>query len=108
MDFYQDFLKIKIKYFNVSIDGLDSGTDRKDFKFVLIDTDIEKYAVKSLEDITKKIDGKIALDSIDAAAEIVLDGNFKSIVTLPVSKENISFFEPSFRGHTEYFQKKME
>lgn len=72
--------------------------------FLLIDVDTDSTTIDCLEKITPFVDGEIAFRTIRAGAIMVEKGYFSSLVTLPVSKENINLIEPSFKGHTEYLQ----
>jgi 4-hydroxythreonine-4-phosphate dehydrogenase len=47
-------------------------------------------------------DGRLALDSIMAAADAAERGDATALVTAPVSKRVIAAIEPGFKGHTEY------
>jgi 4-hydroxythreonine-4-phosphate dehydrogenase len=106
LDLFLELINLKINYKSIKIEELEKNADLKIFKFILIEIDDSQIKLKRISDITKEIDGKIAYDSINLAAKLVKDGFFKSIVTLPVSKENINIFDSSFKGHTEFFQKK--
>ena len=82
----------------------------KKCKFILIDIDelinIKNFNFDNIFSITKYLDGLIAYNSIEMASNLIRDNFFKSLVTLPVNKKNINQIDPSFKGHTEYFQKK--
>ena len=106
VDFYLKFLKIKLNYFSIKMHELDKINKNRKNKFILIDIDENDLRIESLDFLKEKIDGQIALKSIEAAAELVKKEIFNSVVTLPVSKKNISLLNPSFTGHTEFFQKK--
>ena len=77
-----------------------------DSKFILFNIDHSNYNIRELSDITERIDGEIAFKSIDFAADLVNNMEFSSVVTLAVSKKNINIIDCSFKGHTEFFQKK--
>ena len=105
IDFYLNLLKIKINYLSFKEHELYKlKLNNKKYKFILIDIDNSNFKIKKLDDIAEKIDGAIALKSIEAAAGLVQKGFFNSVVTLPVSKKNIHLLMPSFVGHTEFFQ----
>ena len=108
MDFFQKLLDFKLNYLSVNIEEIDNikNINLADYKFVLLDVANPQKEIKELNDITKYIDGEIAFKSIDIAADLVSKNYFKSIVTLPVSKENINLIDKTFMGHTEFFQKK--
>lgn len=105
--FYKKLLKINVslksidlKYFN---ELYSIKQDKSDF--ILLNIDDFTGNINNINDITHSIDGKCAYLSIKTGAELVKSGIFKSIVTLPVSKENINIFDSAFHGHTEFFQK---
>ncbi|HOV14747.1 MAG TPA: 4-hydroxythreonine-4-phosphate dehydrogenase PdxA, partial [Spirochaetota bacterium] len=47
----------------------------------------------------------IAYNTIKEAGILVKNGKFKSITTLPVTKESINLIDKDFYGHTEFYQK---
>jgi 4-phospho-D-threonate 3-dehydrogenase / 4-phospho-D-erythronate 3-dehydrogenase len=105
INFFLKLTGIDIPYKAIRITDLDRNIDIENIRFVLINIDTEQKTITGIDEIDKKIDGKIAYESIKNAAILVKDGYFKSITTLPVSKENINIFDKSFKGHTEFFQK---
>ena len=74
-------------------------------KIHLINIDNKNHKIDSIASITPEIDGYCAYQSIKKAANLVKKKKFSSIVTLPVNKKNTNLIEPSFFGHTEFFQK---
>jgi 4-hydroxythreonine-4-phosphate dehydrogenase len=104
-------LQIKIKYQSVNILNNDFTNliYEKKNKFILINIDnkigIQKNNIYSINSIEKDLDGLIAYNTIRYGADLVYKHFFKSIVTLPVNKENINKIDSSFKGHTEFFQK---
>ena len=108
---FQDEIKIKKDFIEIKADDFDSIYSKKitseKFFFINIDNLIKQNAeIKKIKEISKNYDGLCALKSIEIGANLVLDGYFKSLVTMPVSKENINIHDSTFKGHTEYFQKK--
>ncbi|HNZ26278.1 MAG TPA: 4-hydroxythreonine-4-phosphate dehydrogenase PdxA [Spirochaetota bacterium] len=85
---------------NLNISAIDDG---KDFSIINIDDRSFDMPINAIDD---KMDGKIALDTIKLTADLVKEGYFNSVVTLPVSKKNINIYDKNFTGHTEFYQKK--
>lgn len=56
----------------------------------------------------RAMDGRVALDSIAAAAQAAEGGDVAALVTAPVSKRVIAAVEPGFKGHTEYLAGRLE
>jgi 4-hydroxythreonine-4-phosphate dehydrogenase len=106
LDFYKNLLEININYRSIKQTDAIDITGLNGEKFILIDIDDDEPEISRLQDINERMDGDIAYRSIDIAADLVMKGTFKSIVTMPVSKKNINRFDPDFKGHTEFFQKK--
>lgn len=77
--------------------------DNKDFSIINID---DRSSNISINTIDENMDGKIAFDTVNLTADLVKNGYFNSVVTLPVSKKNINIFDKNFTGHTEFYQKK--
>jgi len=50
--------------------------------------------------------GWLSYRYLEIAAGLAVEGRFKALVTLPVSKSFIARRVPDFRGHTEYLQQK--
>lgn len=112
INFFLKILNLKISYIFVNSNEIDKLIKIKinKNKFILINIDnainIDNLKIENINSITPKLDGLVALKCIEIGANLVKDGFFKSIVTLPVSKKNINLKDKSFKGHTEYFQKK--
>jgi 4-hydroxythreonine-4-phosphate dehydrogenase len=50
----------------------------------------------------RTVDGRAALDCLNAAARAAETGDAGALVTAPVNKRAIAAVEPGFKGHTEY------
>ncbi len=99
--FFQNILQIQLDYIAISVhDFKECNFYEKNILFIDIDTRV--FDLKKISDITPCIDGSIALESIVYAADLIEKGYFSSMVTLPVSKENINLIDTKFKGHTEY------
>ncbi|HBD96251.1 MAG: hypothetical protein A2015_10205 [Spirochaetes bacterium GWF1_31_7] len=99
--FFQELLQIQLDYTVISFCDF-KECNFNDKHILLIDVDENAFNITKLSDITPFIDGSIALKSIIHAADLIERGFFSSMVTLPVSKENINLIDSSFKGHTEY------
>jgi len=108
IDLFLKELKIKRKYKSVYTNEIDKLNEKEKYDFILLNIDEENVRIDSIDSITPKIDGYYALKTIELGAVLVKDGHFKSVVTLPVNKKNINFYNKLFTGHTEFFQKKWE
>jgi len=109
LNFFAKLLNLKIKYIIIDKNKLNEiDIKNKNSDFYLINTDDNKYIIKSISSINEKIDGYNALKAINTAADMVGKDKFKSLVTMPVNKKNINIFDKNFFGHTEYFQKKWQ
>lgn len=111
LNLFKSLLKIDLKYKSISIDdfrkgsyNIDSGTKN----FILINIDKKEYSISNIFCLDREIDGEIAYNTIKEAGLLVKDGFFKSITTLPVTKENINIIDKTFYGHTEFFQQLWE
>jgi len=51
--------------------------------------------------------GRASIEYLDKALELIENNRIDCLVTAPVSKEAIKLAGPSFRGHTEYFAKRL-
>lgn len=105
--FFIKLLKFKKKFLFSTLDNIDNIynlSKNSDFDFVLIDID-DKFTVNNFEDL-KEVDGYYAYKTINVAADILKNGYFKALVTLPVNKNSIHEIANDFLGHTEFFQKK--
>lgn len=98
-------LDINCKFNEYKFDDLEKITinDNKDFSIINIDEYSSNVAINT---INENMDGKIAFDTINMTADLVKNGYFNSVVTLPVSKKNINIFDKTFTGHTEFYQKR--
>jgi 4-hydroxythreonine-4-phosphate dehydrogenase len=107
LDFFINLIKMKVKYHSLDSKDINNLNEinRKANVFILINIDDSNDKIKSLKDITPEIDGDIAYKSIILSAQLVKDGIFKSVATLPVSKKTINIYDKSFTGHTEFYQK---
>ncbi len=109
---FQKLLNFKISFISITnIDNFNiNSINIKNNKFILINIDqfinFKKYNLNNINLIDKKLDGTISYKTIEIAAKIVEKKYFKSVITLPVNKKNINQIDPSFKGHTEFFQKK--
>jgi 4-hydroxythreonine-4-phosphate dehydrogenase len=108
IDAFQKMLGTKKKYHKVypSNVGDLAGFKIKGYDFILIDIDNSNIKFKDISSISRELDGTVAFKSIYIAAELINKNYFKSICTLPVSKENVNIIEPTFNGHTGFFQEK--
>lgn len=106
MDNFIELLSLDVSYVPVKADHLESRTlqsfETTDKDFILVDIDTSPLPPGPVEQINPVIDGKIAFASIVLAARLVDKGLFNSIVTLPVSKENVNKVDKGFKGHTEF------
>jgi len=72
---------------------------RKKIDFVDLDSKgIERVRIG----VGSKVSGKVSLNYIDKALNIIKTSTIRCLVTAPVSKEAIQSNLPSFLGHTEY------
>lgn len=106
LDRFMDLLNISVSYVPVKADHLESRTlgafETSDKDFILVDIDTSPLPPGPIEQINPVLDGKIAFASIVLASRLVDKGLFSSLVTLPVSKENVNKVDKSFKGHTEF------
>lgn len=109
VSFFMKLLKIKRSFLYYTPDNVEEAIkdweSKKKVDFFLLDID-DRYSVQSLDDINPKVDGHYAYKTLEQASELLKKGYFKSIVTLPVNKNNINKFDKEFFGHTEFFQKR--
>lgn len=54
-----------------------------------------------------KASGKLAMEAVEAAADIVRKGHTDALVTAPISKEAISLAGYEYAGHTEFLAKRL-
>lgn len=106
LDAFIELLEIECTYVPMKADHLESRTidtvKTGQNDFILIDIDTTRLPLAPIQSIDPVLDGKIAYASIVLAARLVAKGLFSSIVTLPVSKENVNKVDKNFKGHTEF------
>lgn len=97
---------IKLLKFEIHYDLADKNNNiiskSNESSFMLINIDEKNNTIDDIFCLSAEEDGEIALKSIIIAAHLIEDGFYSSMVTLPVSKENINIIDPHFKGHTEY------
>ena len=100
-------LKFSIGYHSIPADKFERLSLSKQFdkEFVLINIDRFSFDLDNIAQISSEKDGVIAYDTIKTGARLIAEGYFSSMVTLPVSKENINLVDSSFKGHTEFLMK---
>ena len=107
LNYFTNLLGISTNFKVINSDIVKSTIvkETKNFDFYMIDVDDKEFVIDDILKISKEIDGMIAYRSIREAGLLVKNGLFKSITTLPVTKENINLIDKDFYGHTEFFQK---
>nr|HPO50433.1 4-hydroxythreonine-4-phosphate dehydrogenase PdxA [Spirochaetota bacterium] len=98
-------LDVRPVYKIITKDELNDCQSISDYDFILINVDDKGYGISDIFSISKETDGEIAYKTIKESAYLVKDLKFKSVTTLPVSKDNINLFDKDFYGHTEFYQK---
>lgn len=96
LNFYKNLLKEESVQFN-GIQSVDKALDRKINVLNLWKDPAAMELGKSTE-----IAGKLAFESLEAAANSVKNGECDILITAPINKKNIQSESFQFPGHTEY------
>ncbi len=106
LEYFKKLLSSDVKYRVIKIDDLKHSNYNDDL--VLINIDDKPFEINDIHKIENKLDGEIAYKTIDIGCKLVKDGFFSSLVTLPVSKENINIIDNKFHGHTEFIMEEWD
>lgn len=112
LDYFIDLLNFSCHYKSYNSIRKEKFHYVDSYDFILIDIDQQlqdqNWNLKSIALIDSELDGEIAYKTLKYGAELIKQGFFSSLVTLPVSKENINLIDHDFKGHTEFLMKEWE
>lgn len=108
LELFVSMLSKKINYKTITPNKVNTmdNINVSEIDFILINIDSSKTKIKDIRSISDELDAVIAYKSIYIGSELIKQGIFGSIVTLPVSKKNISLIDQTFMGHTEFFKER--
>jgi 4-hydroxythreonine-4-phosphate dehydrogenase len=96
----------KERFSNIQLHGISNLDQIQDGKINIFNVWNEEVTLHIGE--SNEVGGKYAFRSLQASVEALKSGKIDTLVTAPISKENIQSDDFKFAGHTEYLESELE